>query len=365
MRIKDIINYLEEKAPPALQESYDNCGLIIGDADTVCEGIITCLDATEAVVMEAVEKKCNLIVAHHPIIFSGLKKINGKNYVEKTVIAAIKNNIAIYAIHTNLDNVIDGVNGRIADVLALTDRQILYPKTGMLKKLYTYVPTTHLAQLRDALFEAGGGNIGNYVDCSFTTPGEGSFMAKDNASPFVGEIGKRHYEPEQKLEVVFEGFKEKALLNALIKNHPYEQVAYEIIGLENSYQNVGSGIFGNLDREYEEAELLEKIKTLFNLKMIKHTPFLGKRVKKLAICGGAGSFLIPHAIASGADIYISADMKYHEFFDANGRILIADMGHYESEQFTIDLLAEVLQQKFTTFAVLKTGIVTNSVQYFT
>lgn len=364
MKIQDISAFLESIAPLSLQESYDNAGLLTGSPDWDCTGIITTLDATEAVVMEAVAKNCNLIVAHHPIIFGGLKKINGKNYVEKTVIAAIKNDIAIYAIHTNLDNVLDGVNAAIADKLGLVNRRILSPKKGLLKKLYTYVPDAHLDKVREAVFAAGGGQIGNYTECSYSTPGEGTFKGGEGTDPFVGRPGERHTEPERKLEVIFEAWKEKQVLNALIKEHPYEEVAYEIISLDNVFQGTGSGLVGDLPQPVSEEEALNLVKQVFGLQVIRHTPFTGKKVQKIALCGGAGSFLTGAAIGAGAALYLTADVKYHEFFDANGRLLIADIGHFESEQFTSDLLVERLSEKFPNFAVLKTGVETNPVRYF-
>ncbi len=364
MKIALVIDHLETIAPPSLQENYDNAGLIVGDKNWECTGIITSLDATEEVVMEAVAKKCNLIVAHHPIIFGGLKKINGNNYVEKAIIAAIKNDVAIYAIHTNLDNVIHGVNGKMAELLQLKNISILQPKAGVLKKLYTFVPHDHAEKLRTALFEAGAGNIGNYNECSFNATGDGTFKAGENTDPFVGEIGKRHTEAETKIEMIFPAYLEVNILQALKKNHPYEEVAYDVISLTNTYQHVGSGLIGELENDIDEVNFLKKIKEVFDLAVIKHTPLMNRPVKKVALCGGAGSFLVGAALASGADIFITADMKYHEFFDANGRMVIADIGHFESEQFTIDLLAAVLEQKFPTFAVLKTTVQTNPVRYF-
>jgi len=364
MIIQDIIAVLEKIAPAFLQESYDNAGLITGNSGWQCTGIITTLDATEAVVQEAIDKKCNLIVAHHPIVFSGLKKITGKNYVEKTVIAAIKNDIAIYAIHTNLDNVLNGVNGKIADKLGLINRQILQPKNDTLKKLFTFVPVAQAEQVRSAVFAAGGGQIGQYSECSFNAAGSGTFKAAGGTTPFVGTIGERHTEEEIKIEVIFPAWAEKPVITAMLAAHPYEEVAFDIIALKNDNPLIGSGLIGELAEPVEEKALLQLVKTSFNLAVIKHTEFTGKPVKKIALCGGAGSFLIGAAIGAGADCYISSDIKYHEFFDANGKLLIADIGHYESEQFTIDLLFDILREKFPTFAVLKTGVKTNPVHYF-
>ena len=364
MTIQDITNLLEKIAPPSLQESYDNAGLLTGNKSWECNGIVTCLDATEEVVLEAIAKHCNLIVAHHPIIFKGLKKINGKNYVEKTIITAIKNDIAIYAIHTNLDNVIDGVNGKIADTIGLVNRSILVPKENLLQKLAVFVPTAHKEVLLESLFKAGAGNIGNYSECSFSTPGTGSFKGASGTNPFAGKPGERHYEKEEKLEVIFPSWLQSQILNAMKKAHPYEEIAYDIYGLNNSYQQTGSGIFGELEAEMDEKAFLNLLKSRFNLSLIRHTPLLGKLVKKIAICGGAGSFLTGAAIASGADVYITADIKYHEFFDADNRLLLADIGHYESEQFTTDLLFDILRENFPNFAILKTDIKTNPVNYF-
>lgn len=364
MKISEIITHLETIAPPALQENYDNAGLLTGQYNWPCTGIICSLDVVEAVIDEAIEKKCNLIIAHHPIIFSGLKKINGKNYVERTIIKAIKNDIAIYAIHTNLDNVIEGVNGMMASKLGLQNISILSPKTNQLKKLFFYVPAAYAEKVMTSLFEAGGGNIGNYSECSFSVNGKGTFKPNDAAHPFSGEKGKRHEAEELKIEVLFPAYLQTKMLSALKANHPYEEVAYEIISLGNFHQHIGSGVTGQLPDAIDEQAFLLKLKDTFGLKFIKHTAFLDKKIKKIAICGGAGSFLIINAIQSGSDAYITADLKYHEYFDTDGKILLADIGHYESEQFTIDLLATLLEQKFPNFAILKTGVNTNPVQYF-
>lgn len=365
MKIKEITQFLETIAPLSLQENYDNAGLIIGNADAECTGIITSLDVTEAVVEEAVNKKCNLIVAHHPIIFRGLKKLNGKNYVERTVISAIKNDIAIYAIHTNLDNVLDGVNKKIAEKLGLQNCKTLLPKENTLQKLVTFCPVKNAEEIRSALFKAGAGSIGNYGQCSFNVEGSGSFTAMEGSDPYVGKIGQQHTEKETRIEVVFPSFLQQKIVEALKEFHPYEEVAYYVQKLENVQENIGSGLIGNLPDSVSEDELLNLLQSKFNCKAIKHTGFLNKPVSKIAVCGGAGFFLLPNAIAAGADVYITGDVKYHEFFDADNQILLADIGHYESEQFTIELLTDFLQIKFTNFAVQKTGINTNPVNYFT
>ncbi|HET9745534.1 MAG TPA: Nif3-like dinuclear metal center hexameric protein [Chitinophagaceae bacterium] len=364
MKIKDVVATLESLAPPSLQESYDNAGLITGDENAECNGILVSLDATEAVIDEAIKKNCNLIISHHPIVFSGLKRITGKNYVQKAVIKAIKKEIALYAIHTNLDNIINGVNGRIASVLGLRNISILSSKENQLKKLFTFVPVANADKVRQAIFDAGGGHIGNYDECSFNAEGFGTFKGAMNTAPYVGMPGELHKENEVRIEVIFPTWLESRIIQYLLAAHPYEEVAYDIIKLDNKFSAVGSGVIGSLDKPLPEAEFLKQVKEGFGLHVIKHTRLLGKEIKRVAICGGAGSFLISSALASGADIYITSDIKYHEFFDANDKMIIADIGHYESEQFTINLLQEFLEQKFPTFAVLKTEVNTNPVRYF-
>lgn len=364
MKIEEITRYLEEVAPPSLQEDYDNAGLLTGNAKWECTGILVTLDTTEEVVNEALAKNCNLIIAHHPIIFKGLKKLNGKNYVEKTVITALKNDIAIYAIHTNLDNIIGGVSGKMASLLGLLNCRVLDEKQNTLKKLYTFVPINKADEVRNALFAAGGGHIGNYAECSFNAEGTGTFKGGESTDPYVGKPGEQHREPEIKIEIIFPAYLQTKLVAALMTAHPYEEVAYDIISLANTHPQTGSGIIGELSLEMDEIDLLKKIKTVFNVPVIRHTALLHKRVKKIALCGGAGSFLIKAAMAAGADCFITADVKYHEFFDANNAMVIADIGHYESEHHTINLLHALLEVKFPTFAVLKTGINTNPLRYF-
>jgi len=364
MKISEILPFFENVAHPSLQEHYDNAGLITGDKDWECTGVICSLDATEEVIREAINKKCNLIVAHHPIIFGGLKKINGKNYVEKTIIAAIKNDIAIYAIHTNLDNIIHGVSGKMAKILGLQNVCILSQKENMLKKLYCFVPVDKAEIVRNAIFEAGGGYIGNYSECSFNTEGTGTFKPEEGTIPYVGETGKQHTEKEAKIEVILPSFMENKVVTAMKAAHPYEEVAYDVVNLSNTDQDIGSGVMGELPKALNEENFLSMIKEIFKVPVVRHTVFLKKEIKKVAICGGAGSFLISKALTAGADAYITADIKYHEFFDANGKLLIIDIGHYESEQFTIDLLQDILVQKFPTFAILKTEVNTNPVRYF-
>ncbi len=363
MKIYGVIEWLENFAPLSLQEDYDNAGLLIGNNQDECTGIITTLDVTEKVLEEAVNNKCNLIVAHHPVIFKGLKKLNGANYVERTVISAIKNNIAVYAIHTNLDNVIEGVNNKAAEKLELQNIQVLMQKENILKKMVTFSPKEKASEVRNSLFNSGG-KLGKYSECSFNVEGTGTFKAEEGAHPYVGEMEKRHEENETRIEVIFPGYLQKQIVQSLKAVHPYEEVAYDIYPLENQLNDFGSGLTGNLPQPLTEEELLSRLKRDFKLQAIRHSPYLNKKISKIALCGGAGSFLISLAKASGAQAFITSDIKYHEFFDADREILIADIGHFESEQFTIELLADILKEKFPNFAVLKTKINTNPVNYY-
>jgi len=364
MKLSLLTAYLESLAPLAYQEDYDNSGLIVGNPDKEVQQALLSLDCTEAIVDEAIEKGCQVIISHHPIVFRGLKKFNGKTYVERVVEKAIKNDIAIYAIHTNLDNVMDGVNAKICEMLELKNCRILSPKSGSLKKLVTYVPIDKADQVRNALFHAGGGNIGNYSEVSFNAEGTGTFKGNEFANPYVGEQGKRHNESEVRIETIYPASIESKLLVALFLAHPYEEVAYDLYALTNQDQQTGAGMIGELEEEMSEEEFLFVIKQSMQAKVIRHTALTGKNVKRVAVCGGAGGFLLKHAISAGADFFVTADYKYHEFFDAEGKLVIADIGHFESEQFTAQLLYDIIRKKFPNFAVRLTEINTNPVKYF-
>ncbi len=361
--VRNITDHLEKIAPLAYQESYDNSGLITGNHDSEVQGIMICLDSTEEVIDDAIANKCNLVIAHHPIVFSGMKKFNGKNYVERALLKAIKNDIAIYAIHTNLDNVSTGVNKVIADKLGLKNQRILSPKKGSLRKLVTFCPVEHAERVRNAIFNAGAGGIGNYDECSFNISGEGTFRGNEQSNPFVGEKGERHLEKETRIETIFEAHDQSAILKALFQSHPYEEVAFDIYPLENSNRLTGSGIVGELAENQSEKEFLEFVKHTMKAGGLRHTSFTGREVNRVAVCGGSGSFLLNDAIAAGAQVFVTSDFKYHQFFDADKRIVIADIGHFESEQFTIELIKTLILEKFSTFAVRLTKVNTNPVYY--
>lgn len=365
MKLFEITDIIESFAPLSLQESYDNAGLIIGqpDNDDII-GALLCIDVTEEVIDEAISKKCNLIISHHPLIFNGLKKITGQNAVQRCVIKAIKNDIAIYAAHTNIDNVINGVNGKIADKLGLINRKILLPKSDTLLKISTFVPKIHAQRVRDAMFEAGAGYIGNYDSCSFNMEGYGSFKANDNANPFVGKLNEIHYETEIKIEVILPEHIKNKVLSALIKAHPYEEPAFDIYPILNNHNQIGSGLIGELESPVNELDFFQRLKEIFGLSVLKHTAILNKDIKKVAICGGSGSFLLEQAIRLGADIFISGDFKYHDYFNSENKIIIADVGHFETEQFTKELFYDIIRKKFPTFAVHISKINTNPIIYF-
>lgn len=362
MKVRDITTFLDQLAPPAYQESYDNSGLLVGDPNAEISSAIISLDVTEAVVEEAIQKGAGLIVSHHPIIFSGLKRLTGKNYVERTVMMAIKNDIALYAIHTNLDNVKHGVNAKLASVLGLKNTRILSPKSGMLRKLVTFVPKQNTANVLDALFKAGAGQIGNYDECSFKSEGVGTFRGAEGTNPYIGTPGIQHCEEENRVEVILPFDKKNPVLKALFEAHPYEEVAWDLLVLENDYQDVGSGMVGELPSPMSTEEFLNLLKGKVG-GVVRYTKPISEKVKTIAVCGGSGSFLLGDAIRAGADVFVTADYKYHQFFDAEDKIVIADIGHFESEQFTIDLLNDAIREKFTNFATFQTVVNTNPIIY--
>lgn len=365
MQLQSIIHFFEKIAPPSLQEAYDNAGLIVGNPEMEIKKALICLDSTPEVVEEAIQTGANLIVAHHPIVFSGLKKFNAKTYVERAVMLAIKHDIAIYAVHTNLDNVLNnGVNQKIAEKLGLLSGRILEPKSGQVQKLVVFCPDAHAEELRQALFNAGAGRMGNYDACSFNSNGEGSFRANDLAKPYVGEVGQTHWEPEIRIEVIFPKYLAVQVIRAMKSAHPYEEVAYDIYQLENTWKDAGSGLVGELPEPLSPAEFLKLLKTNLQVPLVRYTESKAEKIKRVALCGGSGSFLLNSAIASGADVFLSSDFKYHQFFDQDGKIMIADIGHYEGEYFTIELLGNLLTENFRTFAVVFSGINTNPIKYY-
>jgi len=364
MKIKELVNTLDAFAPLDYAEDFDNVGLIVGDSNNDIKGVLVSLDTTEEIVDEAISKGCNVIVGFHPIIFSGIKKLNPSNYVNRAVIKAIRNDIAIYAIHTALDNAFHGVNDVICSKLGLKSRDILMPQSQTIKKLTTYIPKANAGKLREKLFEVGAGNIGNYSHCSFNIEGQGSFKGEEGSNPVVGQKGKTHYEDEIQINITFAKHLEGKVLKKLFEQHPYEEVAYEIETLDNRNQHIGLGMTGNFEKAINENEFFDLLKNTFGTPVLRHSEKLGKPIQKIAVLGGSGASAIPKAILSGADAFITADLKYHDFFKAENQILLVDIGHYESEQFTKDYLYSFINENFTNFAVVLSNLNTNPVQYY-
>lgn len=363
MKIKQILTILEEMAPLAYAEDFDNVGLLVGNQDNVATGVLVCHDALENVIDEAIAKNCNLVVCFHPILFSGLKKITGKNYVERAVIKAIKNDIAIYAVHTALDNHKDGVNKILCDALGLNNTKVLVPKQNFIQKLITYTTPENADKVRNALFEAGAGTIGNYDNCSFNSDGFSTYQGNENSNPVIGTKGELTQTDEIKIEVTFEKHLQSKILKALFSNHVYEEVAYEIYDLQNQHQNIGLGMIGSLETPMSETEFLTFVKDKMQCGSIRHSALLNKNISKVAVLGGSGSYAIKNAIQAGADVYLTADLKYHNFYESENQILIADIGHFESERYTKNYIVDFLKEKITNFAIVLSEENTNPVKY--
>ena len=363
MKIGEMVSYLDSHAPVCWQEPYDNAGLILGNPGHELAGVLISLDVTEAVIEEAVKKKINMVVAHHPLIFSGLKKVTGSNYTERTVELAIKHSVAVYSAHTNLDAVHEGVNAMICRKLGLKNPRILRPKKGVLSKLVTFVPSAHLEAVGQAVFDAGAGHIGNYDQCSYRLQGHGTFRALEGSSPFVGKKGKMHVEEEVRFETIFPSYLQERIIDALLRSHPYEEVAYDIYPLNNVFAGAGEGMIGTLPDPLNELKFLQMTAGIFMSHGLKHSDLTGKQISEVAVCGGSGSHLLADAVRAGAHAFITSDIRYHQFFDADGKILVADIGHYESEQFTKQVFYELITKNFPNFAVQISETNTNPVKY--
>jgi len=364
MKLSKITSILEEFAPLSLQESYDNAGLLTGNANIDITSALLCIDITEDVINEAISKNCNLIISHHPLVFKGLKKITGDNYIERCIIKAIKSDIALYSAHTNLDCVSNGVSNKICEKLNLINTKILDSSTTKLCKISCFCPIGQPSvELREALFRSGAGELGNYSHCSFNTEGVGSFMGNDNSNPYIGEKNELHFEREQKIEVIVPQHLTQHIVREMIKAHPYEEVAYDVINLQNTNPTIGFGMIGELDKEIDSKDFLLTLKEIFNCKYIRHTDINKNSIKTIAVCGGSGSFLINKAIQQKADIFITGDIKYHDYFTTENKMILADIGHYESEQFTKDIFYEIVTKKLPKFAVQFSEVNTNPINY--
>lgn len=361
--VGDIIQVLETVAPLALQESYDNAGLLTGSRDMEAHAALMCIDITEEVIDDAISQGANLVISHHPLVFRPLKSFTGKDYIERTLIKAIKNDIAIYACHTNMDNAWNGVNFKMAEMLGLFNLSILSPLPQQLLKLVTYVPSSHADSVRQALFEAGAGTIGDYDACSYNSEGFGTFRAGENAHPYCGEIGELHQEPEMRIEMVLPRHLRARVVRTLLQVHPYEEPAFDLIAIENEWEQAGAGVVGELFCPMDEMDFLQRLKSVFKAGCVKYSSLTGKKIRQVALCGGSGSFLIPKAVAMGVDAFVTGEIKYHEFFGNDDSILLAEIGHYESEQYTKDIFCEIITKKFPTFACYYTKVETNPINY--
>ncbi len=363
MKIKEVIGALEKFAPLPLQDGFDNAGLQVGLTDAEATGALLCLDVTEAVVDEAVASGCNLVVSHHPLLFRGCKSITGKDEVERCVMKAIRHDVVIYSAHTNLDNVAGGVNGMIAEKIGLKDVEVLEPKEDGLLKLVTFVPPAQAEEVRNALFGVGCGCIGKYDLCSYNVAGEGTFQAGEGTHPFCGKPGERHTEREVRVETVLPAFRKAAALKALLAAHPYEEPAFDFYPLKNAWMGAGSGIIGRLDVPEAERDFLQRIKRTFEAGCVRHTRLSGRPVRTVALCGGAGAFLLPRAVSRGADVFLTGEVKYHEHLAYGNDILIAEIGHYESEQYTKELIYSIIREACPGLALRLTQVNTNPINY--
>lgn len=364
MKVRELLDVFEHYAPGVLQESYDNSGLQLGSPDQEVHKGLICLDITPAVVEEAKSEGCDLILSHHPLLFKGLKKITGDHFTERVIIEAIRHNIAIVSMHTNLDNMDRGVNFALGKKLGLKNLNILQAQKGLLRKLVTFCPHSHAEDVRAAIFKAGAGHIGEYDCCSYNVEGQGTFRAGAGAQPYVGKQDELHVEPEVRIETILPAYLESRVVEALLESHPYEEVAYDIYPLENAFHRVGSGMVGELEIPLSETDFLEKLKWVLKIPCLRHSAFSGKAIRKVAFCGGSGSFLMDQARKAGADAFVTGDLKYHQFFETGERLLLVDAGHYETEQFTKELLYEIVNKNFSNFALQISGLNTNPVQYF-
>lgn len=362
--VKDIVKVLDTLAPPGLQESWDNAGLIAGSPEQEVSGVLVSLDITPAVVDEARNLGFNMIVSHHPPVFGGLKKFTGQSFAERVIVSAIRNDIALFSAHTNLDAVMDGVSGKIADRLGLTGRQVLVPGSGGLLKLVCFVPQAYAAAVSEAIFRAGAGTIGRYDQCSFQVAGTGTFRAGEGAHPYTGSVGKLSREPEIRLETILPGYLEKAVVDAMIDAHPYEEVAYDLYPLNNVNPLHGFGLTGQLPDETTGEAFLEQLKDLFGTPVIRHSALPGNSIRKIAVCGGSGSEYLSLAFARGCQAFVTSDIKYHHWFEVPESMLVADVGHFESEQFAMITLRDSLIENFPNFAVRLTEVYTNPVHYY-
>ena len=362
MKVKEITNAIEAVAPLYLQESWDNSGMQVGNPDSEVTGVLLCTDVREEILDEAIKRGSNLIISHHPLLFRGLKKIVGRTYQERIVALAIKHDITIYCAHTNMDCAVGGVNFKMAEKLGMKNVCVLDPQQGTQRKIVVFVPTEAVAEVEKAMCDAGAGRLGNYDNCSYSMSGEGHYRALDGAEPWAGKVGERHSEPEVRLEMLVHNALCGRVVAAMIKAHPYEEPAFDIIAIENGDKYAGLGVIGDVEPQDARA-FLEKVKNAFEVETLRYSGILDRNVRRIAMCGGAGAEFAGLAMSKGADVYITGDMKYHEFQGNEERIILVDIGHYESEHFTKEIFYDIISKKNPNFAVDFADTEKNQVNY--
>lgn len=362
--LRTLLACIEQWAPFSWQESYDNAGLILGDPDRNVTEALVCFDVTPEVVDEAVRIGAGLIVSHHPAIFKGIKRINPASRLGYMIKQSLCHDIAWCALHTNLDNTLNGVNSYLCEQLGLKDVQPLAPLQDIYGKLQVYVPEAYAEKLRQALAEAGCGAGARYDACSYSSRGEGRFRAGSQAHPFSGQIGELHCEAECKIECLYPLHKTRQVLDVLRTNHPYEEPAFDLLPLRNEATGQGAGAIGNLQESMQETELLDKLKELTGTHCIRHSGFRGRKIRRIALCGGSGGSFIGNACARQADAYITGDLKYHDFADAGSGTWLVDIGHFESEKFAMELIFRFIRKNFPNFAVSISEQARNPVSFY-
>lgn len=362
--LKTLLAGLEQWVPFVWQENYDNAGLILGDPNQQIRKALVCFDVTPEVVDEAVRNEADLILSHHPAIFKGIKRINPASRLGYMLKQSLCHDIAWCALHTNLDNTLSGVNSWLCEHLGLQEVRPLVPLQGIYGKLQVYVPEAYAEKLRQALAEAGCGAGTKYDTCSYTSRGEGRFRAGSQAHPFTGRIGELHCEAECKIECLYPLHKTRQVLDVLRTNHPYEEPAFDLLPLQNEAVEQGAGAIGILPETMQERELLDKLKELTGVHCIRHSGFQGRRIKKIALCGGSGGSFIANACGQKADVYITGDLKYHDFTDTEPGTWLVDIGHFESEKFAMELIFRFIRKNFPNFAVSISEQAKNPVSFY-
>lgn len=369
MIVKELIKYLEDWAPPGAAWEKDNVGLLVGSGDEKIENIFLSLELTGEVLEQALKKNCNFIFTHHPLIFNPVKNLDvNKNPNSKLIYKLIKNDINLFSAHTNLDFTKDGVSFTLAKKLKLNKITFLKNEESNQFKVVVFLPETNLDEVASAMFNQGAGIIGEYNNCSFRTNGIGTFKGSANSNPFIGKKENFEKANEVRLEVLVDSWKLNKVINAMLKSHPYEEPAYDIYPLRNKNVNYGAGAIGELDNEMNVNEFLKHVEKSLLLSNFRFVNGNKRRIKKVAVCGGSGSELLNDAISKNADVFITADIKYHTFHDAKNKILLIDAGHYETEVVILKIVEEkikkLIKEKKENIKVYKYSSSTNPVKFY-